>query len=206
MIDPQKRIDSKIMLMKERHRKNKYPALIRRILLVVLGILLGLSVYLTNANSLAGNKLPMPFGYGTAVVLSGSMEPVLSVNDVIIVHESESYDINDIVVYDSGSSMIVHRIIEQHGDMFITKGDANNTSDEPISREAVKGKVILSIPHAGAVVNAIRSPIGIVIIIIIAILLIEGSFQRKRKNDEERIEEIKEEIRRLKEEQDEKSE
>lgn len=62
------------------------------------------------------------------------------------------------------------------------------------------------ISHAGAVVNAIRSPIGIVIIIVIAILLIEGSFQRKKRNDEDRIEEIKEEIRRLKEEQNDKSE
>lgn len=134
------------------------------------------------------------------------MEPTLSVNDVIIVHESESYDINDIVVYDSGSGMIVHRIIEQHGDTFITKGDANNISDEPITKEAVKGKVVFSIPHAGVVVKAIRSPVGIVIIIIAVVLLIAGSFQRKGKSDEDRLEEIKEEIRRLKEEQGDKSE
>lgn len=195
-----------MMLMKKRKKINKYSALIRWIVLAVLGILLGFNVYLANANSLAGNKLPMPFGFGTAVVLSGSMEPALSVNDFIIVHESESYDINDIVAYDSGSGMIVHRIIEQHGNTFITKGDANNISDEPITKEAVKGKVVFSIPHAGVVIKAIRSPVGIVIIIIAVGLLIAGSFQRKRISDEDRLEEIKEEIRRLKEEQNDKSE
>ena len=195
-----------MMLMKEKTKKIKYSALIRRISLAILGILLGLNVYFANAQSLAGNKLPMPLGFGVAVVLSGSMEPTLSVNDVIIVRESESYNINDIVVYDSGREMIVHRIKEQNGDTLTTKGDANNISDEPISAEAVKGKVVFSIPYAGAIVKALRSPVGIIVIILTAILLIEGSFRRKKESDENRIEEIKEEIRRLKAEQDNKSE
>ncbi len=192
-----------MMLMKE---KKKHSALIRRIVLAVLGILLGLNVYLANARNLAGNSLPMPFGFGAAVVLSGSMEPTLSVNDVIFVRESESYNINDIVVYDSGREMIVHRIIEQNGDTLTTKGDANNISDEPISAEAVKGKVVFSIPYAGTVVKALRSPVGMIVILLTAVLLTEGSFRRKKDSDESRIEEIKEEIRRLKAEQDNQSE
>ena len=52
--------------------------LIRIIVLVVCGTVLGVNVYLANANSLIGNKLPMPFGCGAAVVLSGSMEPEMS--------------------------------------------------------------------------------------------------------------------------------
>ena len=45
---------------------------------------MGINVYLWNASSLAGNAMPMPFGFGMAVVLSGSMEPVLSVNDLLL--------------------------------------------------------------------------------------------------------------------------
>ncbi len=195
-----------MMLMKEKAKKNKYSALIRRIALAVLGILLGLNVYHANAQNLAGKNLPMPFGFGAAVVLSGSMEPTLSVNDVIFVRESESYNINDIVVYNSGREMIVHRIIEQNGDTLTTKGDANNVSDEPISVEAVKGKVVFSIPYAGAAVKALRSPVGMIVILLTAILLTEGSFRRKKESDENRLEEIKEEIRRLKAEQGNQSE
>ncbi len=195
-----------MMFMKEKAKKNKYSALFRRIALAVLGILLGLNVYLANARSLAGKKLPMPFGIGTAVVLSGSMEPTLSVNDVIIVREQESYNVGDIVVYENGREMIVHKIIEKNGDTLTTKGDANNTADEPISTEAVKGKVAFSVPYAGAIVKALRSPVGAIVIILAAVLLTEGSFRRKKESDEIKIEKIKEEIRRLKAEQENKSE
>ncbi len=180
--------------------------MIRRTLLAILGILLGVNVYLANARSIAGNRLPMPFGIGAAVVLSGSMEPELSVDDVIIVRETDSYGINDIVVYDTGREMVVHRIIERDGDTVITKGDANNTPDEPISADSIKGKVIFTIPGAGVVVKALRSPVGIAAIILAAILLTEGSFRRKKESDEERLEEIKKEIRRLRAEQEEKTE
>ncbi len=189
------------MLMKVRKRKHKHSALIRRIILALLGILLGVNVYLANARNIAGNRLPMPFGVGVAVVLSGSMEPELSVDDVIIVRESGSYNINDIVVYDTGREMVVHRIIEQSGDTVITKGDANNTPDEPIKADAVKGKVIFSIPYAGIAVKALRSPAGIIVIILTAFLLTEGSFRRKKESDENKINAIKAEIRRLKAEQ-----
>ncbi len=195
-----------MMLMKEKTKKNKYSALIRRTALAILGILLGLNVYLANAHNLAGNKLPMPFGVGMAVVLSGSMEPTLSVNDVIIVRESASYNIDDIVVYDSGRELIVHKIVQKNGDTLITKGDANNIPDEPIRAEAVKGKVVFSIPYAGTAVKALRSPVGMIVIILTAVLLTEGSFRRKKESDENQIEEIKEEIRRLKAEQDHQSE
>lgn len=195
-----------MMFMKKKAKKNKYSALFRRLALAVLGILLGLNVYLANARSLAGQKLPMPFGIGTAVVLSGSMEPTLSVNDVIVVREQESYNVNDIVVYEDGREMIVHKIIEKNGDTLITKGDANNTADEPISTEAVKGKVVFSVPYAGAIVKALRSPVGAIVIILAAVLLTEGSFRRKKESDEIKIEKIKEEIRRLKAEQENESE
>ncbi len=166
------------------------------------GLILGLNLYHFNASALAGNALPMPLGTGMAVVLSGSMEPELNINDVILVRKSESYGINDIVVYDSGRELIVHRIIEQNGDTITTKGDANNVSDEPVRIEAVKGKVVFSIPYAGVAVKALRSPVGMIVVVLAAVLLIEGSFRREKKNDENQLEEIKEEIRRLREEQE----
>ncbi len=187
--------------MQEKTKKKKYPAVLRRIALVVLGILLGLNVYLTNARSLAGNKLPMPLGFGLAVVLSGSMEPTLSVNDVIVVTGDSTYEVGDIVVYDDGRALIVHEIIAIDGDTVTTKGKANDVADEPIEIEQIKGKVVFTIPQAGVVLNVLRSPVSIVVIILAAILLIECSFRRKKEKDETRLEEIKEEIKKLKGEQ-----
>ena len=54
--------------------KVTFKGVLRILVLIICGIVLGVNVYLANANSLVGNKLPMPFGYGSAVVLSGSME------------------------------------------------------------------------------------------------------------------------------------
>ena len=57
----------------------------RFFLLFIISLMIGLRMYYWNSSSLVGNSMPMPFGYGASVVLSGSMEPALSVNDVVIV-------------------------------------------------------------------------------------------------------------------------
>ena len=49
----------------------------RYVILGILAVVLGVNVFYLNASRLAGNEVPMPFGYGASVVLSGSMEPVL---------------------------------------------------------------------------------------------------------------------------------
>ena len=53
--------------------------------------MIGFNVYLANAYGLVGNQLPMPFGYGAAVVLSGSMEPEFSEGDLILIKETKDY-------------------------------------------------------------------------------------------------------------------
>ena len=167
-------------------------------LLVVLALLVGFGIYSTNASAFGKNKLPMPFGYGAAVVLSGSMEEALSVDDLVIVHEEETYFLNDVVVYQSGNSLVVHRIISIDGTTVITQGDANNTPDEPIDLSRIKGKVVFAIPYVGTVFDIIRSPIGTLVIIGLAILLLWAAGRADRKEDEKEKEAILEEIRRLK--------
>lgn len=173
----------------------------RRLLLIILGLLLGISVYLANARSLIRNDLPMPFGTGIAVVLSGSMEPKLQVGDLIIVREVESYSVGDIVVYRAPRELIVHRIVEIDGDSIITQGDANNSPDEAIDKSDIFGVVVSNIPLLGSVINAIRTPIGIVVLLVLSFALIELSFNKHKKNDDKNIEELRQEIQRLKDQQ-----
>ena len=181
-------------------RKVKQNAIWRHILLVICGLLLGINIYLVNANNLLGNKMPMPFGYGAAVVLSGSMEPTFSKDDLIFVKKTDSIDTGDIVVYQSNNSLVVHRVVSMDGDMVVTKGDANNIEDSSFDKSAIKGVVVGSIPGLGIIVNAIKTPTGTVVVLLCAFLLIELSFRKQKESDDKRIEEIKAEIRRLKEE------
>lgn len=187
-------------MVSSKKRKIKQNAIWRHILLVICGLLLGINIYLVNANNLLGNKLPMPFGYGAAVVLSGSMEPTFSKDDLILVKKTDNIAIGDIVVYQSNDSLVVHRVVSMDGDMVVTKGDANNIEDASFDKSAIKGVVIGCIPSLGVVVNAIKTPAGTVVVLLCAFLLTELSFRKQKASDDKRIEDIKAEIRRLKEE------
>ncbi len=179
--------------------KTKKTKLWRRAGIALVGLLLGLNLYRWNAASLGGNALPMPFGVGAAVVLSGSMSPALQVNDLVVVKETDRYKTGDIVVYQSGAELIVHRIVAQQEGRLVTRGDANNAADEPIETRAVKGRVVARIPFVGVAVNALKSPAGILAVLVTAFILTEFSFRREMDGDEKELEAIKEEIRRLKE-------
>lgn len=180
----------------------KWKAIMRIVLLVIAGTVVGVNLYSWNAKSLMGNSLPMPFGCGVAVVLSGSMEPTIRIDDLIIVTEQEDYQENDIVAYQSGNMVVVHRIIEVEPDTVITQGDANNAPDAPIRKEMIKGKVVHWIPGAGRIARLLKSPVATVILVGGALLLSELTLRKEKKKDEDELEQIKAEIRRLKAEQE----
>lgn len=194
------------MTKPERSKWKKHPALWRRLLLGLLGVILGINIYLANAGRLLGNTLPMPFGYGAAVVLSGSMEPTFSRGDLILVKQTDSFSVGDIVVYQTEGILVVHRVIELDGDTVITQGDANSTSDPVFEKSAVKGTVIGWVPRVGILVNALKTPVGMILVLVCALLMIELSFQKQKEKDEKELEAIKEEIRRLRSEGEDQSE
>ena len=142
------------------------------VLLGLVGAVLGMYVYLWNASQLAGNRMPMPFGWGFSVVLSGSMEPELSVYDLIAVRPAEDYAVGDVVVYQNRGELIVHRLVELRGDEAVTKGDANPSPDPPISMSQIKGRVVGSVPGVGAVVQALKTPVGFLAVLLAAVLLL----------------------------------
>lgn len=171
----------------------------RRVILALLGIVLGLELYYANAEAILGNKLPMPFGIGIANVLSGSMEPTFSRGTLLIVKRIKEPKVGDIVVYQSGKSLVVHRVVGIEGDMVITQGDANNAADEPFPKSEIKGVVAGWIPGVGLAVNVIKTPTGILLVLALAFFLMEYSLRRQKEEDEKELDAIKEEIRKLKE-------
>lgn len=180
-----------------RNKRNKKPIL-RYIVFSFIGIVLGLFVYTQNAKGLLKDKMPMPFGYGMSVVLSGSMEDRLSVDDLVIIKATDSYKVNDIVLFQDGNSLVIHRIIEIDGDTVTTKGDANNVADEPIQKSQIKGVLVYDIAGLGAVVNILKQPVSVFIILAAAFLLTELSYRKEKDNDTEELDEIKKMIEELK--------
>ena len=179
-------------------RKRQFKNVLRTLLLVIISLIIGIRLYSWNAETLAGNAMPMPFGCGISVVLSGSMEPTLSVNDLVIVREQDDYKVDDIVVDQDGSMLVIHKIISVNGDEVITKGDANDAADAPISSADIKGKAVFHLPYVGALIRFLKTPTGFVMLIAAAIAFFEISHLQERRRAAEEQEKIKEEIKRLK--------
>lgn len=183
-----------------KHKKKKFSkkTVCRYIVFSFIGIVLGLFVYAQNAQGILRDKMPMPFGYGMSVVLSGSMESRLSVDDLVIIKATDRFEVNDIVLYQDGNSLVIHRIIEIDGDTVITKGDANNIADDPIQKSQIKGVLVYDISGLGAVINILKQPVVIILILVAALLLTELSYRKEKDNDTEELDEIRKMIEELK--------
>lgn len=169
---------------------------------LIASIMIGYCVFMMNSRLLLHEQLPMIAGYGNAVVLSGSMEPAISVNDWLIIHKQENYEVGDIITFiDNDNMLVTHRIIKITDDEIITQGDANNIRDKAISIEQVKGKVIRIFPKVGYVISFVQNPFFIVTIIVLVFVLMEHSYSKEKNKKSENIEALKSEIEKLKSEQ-----
>lgn len=184
-------------------KKTTGQRVLRIVIIVCIAVFLLCNLYLLNEKTLRGNVLPMPFGFGTAIVLSGSMEPALSVDDLIIVMQHNDYQIGDVVVYQSGNSLVVHRIVAMEGNTVTTQGDANNAPDSPVDLALVKGKVVDHVKNVGRVVRLLKSPVVAFGLMALAIYLLESSFRKEKSQENDEIQKLEEEIQRLKQAQEE---
>lgn len=185
-------------------KKNKKAIIGRLVVRIIcfafVSLIIGTTVYKWNARSLTGNQMPTPFGYASAVVLSGSMEPTLSVDDLIIIKKCDKYNVNDVVVFQEGRSCVVHRIVAINDYEVTTKGDANNSEDKPIKLDQLRGKVIFHIPGVGRFVEVIKSPLSVIVIIVLAVFLLERSYRKEKNQEVDEIVSIKQQIEKLKKE------
>ena len=152
-----------------------------------------------NGQVVLKEKLPMPFGFGTAVVVSNSMYPYLEINDLIIVKKTNDYEVGDVIVYDDGSVLVVHRLVEIDDKLFVAKGDANDSNDREYSINLIKGEVVKIIPGMGVIQEVLANPFVKLGGLGLAFFLFELSFRIDKKKPKE-TDELEEEIKRLKEE------
>lgn len=157
------------------------------VLILLIGVLCFYAMMSNTKNT--GQVLPMIFGRGCAVVMTGSMEPTLPVDAMIFVNETKDYEVGDIVVIQDYYNLVVHRIISINGNEVITKGDANNVEDEPTLISEIRGEVVGHIPKVGVVVRLMKSPVGSLTLIGVVLLLWSFSGKKKDSEDEEDEEE-----------------
>jgi len=173
---------------------------LRAVLILVISLTLGLTVYTWNAKRMMHNELPMPFGVGASVVLTGSMEPTLRVNDLVVVRRADEYNVGDIVVFQQGNQLIIHRIIDKNDEeaKITTKGDANNIDDGQIPVSAVKGKYSFRVPFVGLIVKGLKTVPGIIIVLGLSAFLMIRSWRNERMESDKDLDDLRKQIAELK--------
>ncbi len=176
----------------------QFKKVISYIFYTFLVFLVSLCIYTFVSIDLLGKDYANIFGYTYFVVASGSMSGSIEVDNVVIVKLNSKYDTNDIITYkDDSGEFITHRYIKKINNKLITKGDVNNTEDDPISPKQVVGKVVSVIAP-----SFIFKLLAIIVILIILVILLNfDSFFKKmvkktkkeeldEKDDKEKVEEV----------------
>ena len=125
---------------------------------------------------------PSLFGYTFHRISSGSMEPELKVEDVILdkeVKDLSEISVGDIITFQGGKEfenhLVTHRVVKapytENGELYLqTKGDANEAADSPIPADTVRSKYVTKINFLAGLYSFFLSPWGL--ITFIAVLLI----------------------------------
>lgn len=131
---------------------NKFIKFLLKFIKVIVWIFVLLVIFVILVQRIFDNRVSIG-SYRMFTVVTGSMEPVYNVGDVVISKEVEPSTINkgDDVVYlgeknDFKDKIVTHRVIKienKDGEYyFTTKGVANDYSDPVISSDQIYGKVV----------------------------------------------------------------
>jgi signal peptidase len=140
---------------------------------VVAGLVAGLILALT---------APLPFGYRTLTVLSGSMEPAIHTGDAVITQGIRPLEarVGDVVTFrdpERAGRLITHRVrslrVQSGLATVTTKGDANNVTESwTVPETGTIGRVVYRVPHAGRLLVLSGSPIGRIALVVVPLLLL----------------------------------
>ncbi len=113
-------------------------------------------------------------GYRFYMIMSGSMEPTINIHDAVIVKKADTYKTGDIVAFNHGNAVTVHRIIAENEDgTYQTQGDNNNAPDKnSITKDDIRGVYVNKISNLGEPITFLQTHIYVLIVIAVIIALI----------------------------------
>lgn len=181
------------------------------IALILVSVFVLLSVVLTPAG-----QVPQVLGYSVFRVMTGSMEPEIRSDSLLVVKKIPPEDIapGDVISFFSPDPMLegavnTHRVVrveKENGRIqFITKGDANVIEDTyPVDASALVGRAVFKSYGLGRVVSLLANPLvfGIIILLPLLIILLMNLYRAVRiaadmakKEEEEAVRKALEEIK-----------
>ena len=179
--------------------------------LILVSVFVLLSVVLTPAG-----QVPQVLGYSVFRVMTGSMEPEIREDSLLVVQKTPPEDIvpGDVISFFSPDPMLegavnTHRVVriekENGRTQFITKGDANVIEDTyPTDASALVGRVVFKSYGLGKAVSLLSNPLvfGIIILLPLLVILLMNLYRAVRiaadiakKEEEEAVRKALEEIK-----------
>lgn len=163
----------------KRSAKNIVMTTLGVILAVVLVPILIMNTTIIVKSFLYPSQVPDFFGIKPFIVLSGSMEPEISIDDLVVVKEApiQSIDVGTVIAYRTGNIVTIHKVIEKAGEgsavKFTTQGVANNAPDQtPVTAKMLEGVHIATLPRIGGVALFMQTPTGMIVCILIPLIVL----------------------------------
>lgn len=117
----------------------------------------------------------------------GTIEP----GSFVVIKSQPEYEVGDIIGFSTDRQSafsgrnVVHRIIQEKPDGFITQGDNNPKADPgTVKPNQILGEVVFFTPFAGYILLIMRNPL---IMIVLAIATMIMQFGRKKKKPKEKL-------------------
>jgi signal peptidase len=119
-------------------------------------------------------------------VQTSSMEPAIAAGDAVLVKPVDVDDLipGDIISYHSPAGQgitITHRVVEvdRRRGTVTTQGDANASVDQPVDGRLVIGRVDRHLEEAGYLINSVRHPAGVALLVYLpALMIVRGEMRR----------------------------
>lgn len=165
----------------------------------------------------ASGDTPSVFGYSIHRIVSGSMEPELSVGDVILnkeVSDSSEVKVGNIITFQGSAAfdnkIVTHRVLVAPYDngrgttVLVTKGDANEKDDGEINFSDVQSKFVAKVSFLKNIYDFFFSKWGLLVFVFLLLLIffdeivniIKVSIYSSEQDDTESIQEIVERVKR----------
>lgn len=180
-------------------------------LILITFFLVLISIYVFFQTSVMKKNHSNIFGYTIFEVKTGSMSGSIEIGDLVVVkilneNEKNMLNIGDVISFYDENYIITHRIKEIDKEI-VTKGDANNAADEPISKEVIIGKVEKTIPKIGIYKKVLLDKkVFLLICLTISLFILSFSIDEKDKIEENEKNKIEIEIKKKQKNKEEKKE
>lgn len=186
------------MLKKIKTYSNFIKFLFIKLLYIIIIPIIIYDIILIAQSIVKPNVAPSIFGIKTFTIISSSMEPTFKIDDIIFVKkiDENQLQIGDIISFIQDKDIITHRIekIEKNegGLVFITKGDANSTTDiNKVKLSQIEGKYIFKISKVGKIFYILKNKVVFIIVTIILLICyiieknkISKKIERKEKREQ----------------------